>query len=48
MSAAAGTAVRVAERLALTGEFRLRAHEWRATGTTTEFSAGLSWRFRAF
>ena len=48
VSAAVGTAVRVTERLALTGEFRLRGHEWRVTGTTAEFSAGLSWRLGTF
>jgi hypothetical protein len=44
LSLAAGTGVRVSERFALTGEFRLRGHEWRFTGTTSELSAGLAWR----
>ena len=44
LSAAVGTDVRITDRLAVTGEFRLRGHEWRATGTTAELSAGLSWR----
>ena len=44
VSFGAGTAVRVSEHLALTGEFRLRGHEWRFVGTTTEIAAGLSWR----
>jgi opacity protein-like surface antigen len=48
LSAAAGTDVRITDRLAVTGEFRLRGHEWRATGTTAEFSAGLSWRLPSF
>jgi hypothetical protein len=48
LSVAAGTGVRLTDRLGLTGEFRLRGHEWRFTGTTTEVSAGLAWRFPAF
>lgn len=48
LAAAAGTDVRITDRLAVTGEFRLRGHEWRATGTTAEFSAGLSWRLPSF
>jgi hypothetical protein len=36
------------DQLALTGEFRLRGHEWKFTGTTTEISAGLAWRFPTF
>ena len=48
LAAAVGTDVRISERLAVTGEFRLRGHEWRATGTTAEFSAGLSWRLPSF
>jgi hypothetical protein len=48
LSAAVGTDVRITDRLAVTGEFRLRGHEWRATGTTAEFSAGLSWRLPSF
>jgi hypothetical protein len=32
----------------LTGEFRLRLHEWRAAGTTSELSAGLTWRLPSF
>jgi hypothetical protein len=48
LAAAVGTDVRITERLAVTGEFRLRGHEWRATGTTAEFSAGLSWRLPSF
>ena len=35
-------------RLAVTGEFRLRGHEWRFVGTTAEVSAGLAWRFASF
>lgn len=48
MSVAAGTGVRLTNRLSVTGEFRLRAHEWRATGTTTELSAGLAWALPSF
>ena len=48
MSVAAGTGVRLTHRLRVTGEFRLRAHEWRATGTTTELSAGLAWQLPSF
>jgi opacity protein-like surface antigen len=48
MSVAAGTGIRLTDRLSVTGEFRLRAHEWRATGTTTELSAGLAWRLPSF
>ena len=48
MSFAGGTAVRLTDQLALTGEFRLRGHEWKFTGTTTEISAGLAWRFPTF
>lgn len=43
MSFSAGTGVHVTDRLAVTGEFRLRAHEWRSVGTTAEISAGLAW-----
>ena len=48
VSFAAGTGVRLTERVALTGEFRLRGHELRFTGTTTEISAGVSWRLSSF
>ena len=48
MSVGVGTAVRVTDQLALTGEFRLRGHEWRFVGTTTEIAAGLSWRLPRF
>jgi opacity protein-like surface antigen len=48
LSVAAGTGVRLTDRLRVTGEFRLRAHEWRATGTTTELSAGLAWALPSF
>ena len=43
-----GTGVRLTERVALTGEFRLRGHEWRFVGTTSELSAGLTWRLPSF
>ena len=48
VSFAGGTAIRLTDQLALTGEFRLRGHEWKFTGTTTEISAGLAWRFPTF
>jgi hypothetical protein len=44
LSVAAGTGVRLTERVGITGEVRLRGHEWRFTGTTAELSAGLVWR----
>ena len=47
-SAAVGAAVYVTDRLGITGEFRLRGHETRFTGTTSETSAGLVWRFPSF
>jgi opacity protein-like surface antigen len=45
MSFSAGAGVQLSDRLAVTGEFRLRGHEWRFVGTTSEISAGLAWRF---
>lgn len=48
VSFAAGTGVRLNERLDLIGEFRLRGIEWRFVGTTAEWSAGLNWRLPAF
>ena len=48
LSVAAGTGVRLTDRLALAGEFRLRGHEWKFTGTTAELSAGLAWRLPSF
>ena len=48
VSFAAGTGVRITDRLALTGEFRLRGHEFRFVGTTTEINGGLSWRLPDF
>ena len=45
---AAGTGVRLTERLGVSGEFRLRGHEWRFVGTTAELSAGLRWSFPSF
>ena len=44
LSAAAGTAVQLTDGVALTGEFRLRGHEFRFVGTTAELSVGLAWR----
>ena len=48
LSVAGGTGVRLTDRLGVTGEFRLRGHEWGFTGTTTELSAGLTWRLPSF
>ncbi len=48
VSFSAGTAVRLTERLALNGEFRLRGHEFRFAGSSTEVNAGLSWRLPSF
>jgi opacity protein-like surface antigen len=46
-SAAFGTSVYVTDRLGITGEFRLRGHEARLTGTTSEVTVGLAWRLRS-
>lgn len=48
VSFSAGTGVRLTERLAVTGEFRVRGHEWRFAGSTTEIAAGLAWRLPRF
>jgi hypothetical protein len=48
VSFSAGTGVRLTDRVALTGEFRLRGHEFRFVGTSTEVNAGLSWRLPGF
>jgi hypothetical protein len=48
LSVAAGTGVRLTDRLGVTGEFRLRGHEWDFVGTTTEVSVGLAWRLPSF
>jgi hypothetical protein len=48
VSFSAGTAVRLTDRLALNGEFRLRGHEFRFVGTSTEMNVGLSWRLPRF
>ena len=44
LSIAGGAGVRLTDRLGVTGEFRLRGHEWQMAGTTTELSAGLVWQ----
>ena len=36
------------DRLSVIGELRIRGHEWRFAGTTTELSAGLAWRLGSF
>ena len=41
LSVAGGAAVRLTDRLSLTGELRVRSHEWQGAGTTTELGAGL-------
>ena len=43
-----GTAIRLTDRVALNGEFRLRGHEFRFVGTSTEMNVGLSWRLPRF
>ena len=48
LSFSVGTGVRLTDHLALNGEFRLRGHEWKFTGTTTEIAFGLGWRFPTF
>ena len=48
MSFAVGSGVRLTDQLGLTGEFRLRGHEWRFAGTTSEISAGVVWRLPRF
>jgi opacity protein-like surface antigen len=48
LSVAVGTGVRLTDRLGVTGEFRLRGHQWDFVGTTSEISAGLAWRFPSF
>ena len=48
ISFAAGTGIRLTERVALTGELRLRGVETRFTGTTAEWATGLAWRLPAF
>ena len=47
-SAAVGSAVYLTDRLGITGEFRLRGHGTRFTGTTSEISTGVVWRFPNF
>jgi hypothetical protein len=48
LSVAGGTGVRLTDRVAVTGELRIRNHEWAFSGTTTELSAGLAWRLPSF
>jgi opacity protein-like surface antigen len=47
-SVASGAGVRLTDRLGLTGEFRLRVHEWRGGATTSELSTGLTWQLPSF
>jgi hypothetical protein len=44
LSATGGAAVRLTDRLNVTGELRLRGHEWRFAGSTAEIGVGLAWR----
>ena len=44
LSIAIGTGVRLTDQVAVMTELRLRGHEWRFVGTTTELAAGLVWR----
>jgi outer membrane protein W len=48
MSFAVGTGVRLTDQLGLTGEVRLRGHEWRFVGSTAEISTGVVWRLPQF
>jgi hypothetical protein len=48
LSVSVGTNFRLTESLGVTGQFRLRGHEWRSTGTTAEVSAGLAFRLPSF
>lgn len=48
MSFAVGSGVRLTDQLGLTGEARLRGHEWRFVGSTAEISAGVVWRLPQF
>ena len=45
---ASGATVWLTNRVGATGEFRLRVHEWRGVGTTSELSGGLTWRLPSF
>ena len=48
LSVAVDTGVRLTDRVGATAEFRVRGHEWRFVGTSTELSAGLVWRLPSF
>jgi hypothetical protein len=48
LSVAGGTGVRLMDRVAVTGELRIRNHGWDFGGTTTDLSAGLAWRLPSF
>lgn len=48
LSAAVGTGVRLTDRLGLTGELRLRGHQFDFAGSTADLSVGLAWRLPAF
>ena len=47
-SFAAGTGIQLTDGVGITGEFRLRGVETRFTGTTAEWSAGMTWRLPSF
>ena len=45
---ASGATAWLTNRMGLTGEFRLRLHEWQSAGTTSELSGGVTWRLPSF
>ena len=47
-SVAAGTGVRLTDRVALVGELRIRGFEWDYVGSTGEWSIGLAWAVPTF
>ena len=47
-SVAAGTGVRLTDRVGVFGEVRIRGFEWDFVGSTGEFSAGLTWALPSF
>lgn len=48
VSVAAGTGVRLTDRVGMLGELRLRGIERRFTGSTAEWSLGMTWRLPSF
>ena len=47
-SATVGTAVYLTDQLGITGDFRVRGHGRHFSGSTSEITAGLAWRFPSF